>query len=262
MNLNIFGKHSKESQEDLQTQEIKQAASIDGMAPPQKDFVNPFKKNETTPEPTMSNNPTQSNDEFNLNAEHDELFSSQEAPKNVDPNLNNLPTPSTEPIENPTNLPGAEIPPETVDSSNLNNKEIQETPPETVGSSNLNNEEIQEMIDETVEKIIDEKWDKVVSNVEKVVKWKDELESQLNLVKEDLVNVKDTFESLEKKITNKIGSYDKGLMDVGSEIKALEKIFQKITPTLVNNVNELSKIASDFKEKNSSTQIEDKKDQS
>lgn len=111
----------------------------------------------------------------------------------------------------------------------------------------VSKDQIQEMVDETVEKIIEEKWEKVVNDVQKVVKWKDEQERQINLLKEDITQIKDQFEKLEKKLVNKVNEYDKDLLNVSSEIKGLEKVFQKITPTLVNNVNELSKITKNMK---------------
>jgi len=108
-----------------------------------------------------------------------------------------------------------------------------------VGS--LNKDQIVEMIDETVEKIIDEKWNELVGSVNKIGKWKDKTESVIEMLKEDIVAMRDGFSKLETKIVNKISNYDRDIMDVGGEIKALEKVFQKITPTLINNVNELSK---------------------
>jgi hypothetical protein len=108
-------------------------------------------------------------------------------------------------------------------------------------------EHIQELIDETVEKVIEERWDLLTKNVEKVVKWKGSVEQEVNMLKEEIVQIKRGFENLEKKIVSKINSYDTNIMDVNSEIKALEKVFQKITPTLINNVNELSKIADKIK---------------
>ncbi len=110
-----------------------------------------------------------------------------------------------------------------------------------------NEDEIQEMIDETVEKIIDERWEKLTSSVEKVVKWKADVEREIGVIKEDIGLIKEGFEKFEKRVLNKVSSYDKDILDVNSEIKALEKVFQKITPTLVNNVNELSRIANDLK---------------
>jgi len=113
--------------------------------------------------------------------------------------------------------------------------------------SNFNREEILEMINETVEKVIEERWESLVNNVEKISKWREKKDEELTMLKEDLVSIKESFEKLEKKLFNKINDYDRNILDVNSEIKALEKVFQKITPTLINNVNELSRIAKDFK---------------
>ena len=114
-------------------------------------------------------------------------------------------------------------------------------------NNQYNENNIQEMIDETIEKVIEERWEKLVTGVEKVLKWKEKQEAQINLIKEDIVHIKEAMMMLEKKLLGKINSYDSNIMDVNSEIKALEKVFQKITPTLINNVNELSKIAEDIK---------------
>ncbi|MEC8220786.1 MAG: hypothetical protein VX028_01835, partial [Nanoarchaeota archaeon] len=96
-------------------------------------------------------------------------------------------------------------------------------------------------------KIIDERWEKVTSNVESVVQWKDSIEREIDLLKHDIVTIKEGFEQFEKRLLNKINTYDRNILDVNSEIKALEKVFNKITPTLVNNVNELSKIADNLR---------------
>jgi len=49
-------------------------------------------------------------------------------------------------------------------------------------------------------------------------------------------------------VLGKIGDYDKTLENVGTEIKALEKVFQKILPGFVENVQELSRITRRIKE--------------
>lgn len=108
-------------------------------------------------------------------------------------------------------------------------------------------DKIQEMIDETVEKIIEDKWNMLEEKVNKVLRWKETKDAEINMLKEDLVALGEGFNKLEMKLINKISNYDKNILDVNSEIKALEKVFQKVTPTLINNVNELSKIADEFK---------------
>ena len=45
---------------------------------------------------------------------------------------------------------------------------------------------------------------------------------------------------------SKIADYDKNLLSVGTEIKAME-VFQKVLPTLTENVGELSRITKEIK---------------
>ena len=59
------------------------------------------------------------------------------------------------------------------------------------------------MIDEIVEKVIEERWKTLVSNVEKVVSWKEKQESHINMIKEDIVSIKETFDKLEKRLISK-----------------------------------------------------------
>jgi hypothetical protein len=114
-------------------------------------------------------------------------------------------------------------------------------------SSSVNFDKTQEMIDETVEKIIEDKWNMLEEKVNKVLRLKESKDAEINMLKEDLVALGEGFNKLEMKLINKISNYDKNILDVNSEIKALEKVFQKVTPTLINNVNELSKIADEFR---------------
>ena len=153
-------------------------------------------------------------------------------------------------LESPSNQKNVNSDSTSNDLANLNS---------SIPNSSQSKEEIQEMIDETVEKVIEEKWEKLLKSIEKVVNWKERQEKEVELLKSTMNEVKESFGKLEKKITNKISSYDSGLLDVNSEIKALEKVFQKITPTLVNNVNNLEKIAESIK---NSTGVKVEKDKS
>ena len=45
----------------------------------------------------------------------------------------------------------------------------------------------------------------------------------------------------------KVGEYDKHIGDVGTEVKALEKVFQKVLPGFIENVSELSRITEEMK---------------
>ena len=45
----------------------------------------------------------------------------------------------------------------------------------------------------------------------------------------------------------KISQYDSNITDVGTEIKAMEKVFQKILPNLTENVNKLDRMTKSSK---------------
>ena len=69
------------------------------------------------------------------------------------------------------------------------------------------------------------------------------------LVEQQTKDLKSTLDNLHSAIIGKIGEYDKNLLSVGTEIKAMEKVFQKILPSLSDNVAELSKITTRLKGK-------------
>jgi prefoldin subunit 5 len=105
--------------------------------------------------------------------------------------------------------------------------------------------------EELVESIIDEKWEELMKNINKVIEWKNKTETRIIAMEQKIENLKENFAQLQRAITGKIGDYDKHITDVGTEIKALEKVFQKVLPTFTENVNELSVIANKFRKTSS-----------
>lgn len=124
--------------------------------------------------------------------------------------------------------------------------EIQQqyVPPQP-GNDNSDKEQIQEV----VETIVAEKWEDLVKDIKKVVDWKEKTESRMVQIEEQIKGIKENFDKLHTGVIGKISEYDESLSNVGTEIKALEKVFQKILPSLTENVNELSRITSDIKKK-------------
>ncbi len=106
-----------------------------------------------------------------------------------------------------------------------------------------------ERIEEVAEAIIDEKWDELMKNVDKIAAWKETTEIKITNLEQAINNLKERFEELHKGILAKVGEYDKGIRDVGSEIKAMEGVFKKVLPTLTENVSELSRITKTMKGK-------------
>ncbi|PIN86587.1 hypothetical protein COV19_03650 [Candidatus Woesearchaeota archaeon CG10_big_fil_rev_8_21_14_0_10_44_13] len=105
----------------------------------------------------------------------------------------------------------------------------------------------EDRIQEIAEAIIDEKWSELISNVNKVIEWKDVAETRIAKIEQQLSDIKGNFDRLHEGVLGKLTDYDKGIREVGVEIKALEKVFQKVLPGFIENVNELSRITSTMK---------------
>lgn len=104
-------------------------------------------------------------------------------------------------------------------------------------------------IEEITEAIIDEKWNELVKNINKIIDWKEKVESRVDAIEQEIKDMKANFNSLHDAILGKIGEYDQNMNNLGADIKAMEKVFQKILPTLSENINELSRISKEFKKK-------------
>ena len=110
-------------------------------------------------------------------------------------------------------------------------------------------EQVQDMVEEIAEAIIEEKWDDLLKDIGKIVDWKNKTETRLTSLEQKFSDLKDNFDELHKAIISKIGDYDQNILNVGAEIKAMEKVFQDVLPMFTDNVNELSRIVDKVKKK-------------
>lgn len=108
---------------------------------------------------------------------------------------------------------------------------------------------VDERIEEIAEAIIDEKWNELVKNINKVMEWKEKTEARIVQIEQVVADIKQQFESLHQGVLGKIGQYDQNITNIGVEIKAMEKVFQKLLPAFTENVNELSRITRNVKDK-------------
>ena len=104
--------------------------------------------------------------------------------------------------------------------------------PQESGSSN----------EEIIEQIIDEKWNDLVKDVNKIVAWKEAMTQRIEKLEQRMDDLKADFDKLHEGIIGKVGEYDKNLLEVGAEVKAMEKVFSKVLPVFTENVAELSRI--------------------
>lgn len=101
--------------------------------------------------------------------------------------------------------------------------------------------------EELIEAIIDEKWNELVKDINKVIEWKQKADAKLQVMEQRMNDLKDQFDKLHQAIIGKIGEYDKNMLNVSTEMQAMEKVFSKVLPSFMDNVNELTRITDGMK---------------
>lgn len=101
--------------------------------------------------------------------------------------------------------------------------------------------------EELIEAIIDEKWNELVKDINKVIEWKQKADAKLQVMEQRINDLKDQFDKLHQAIIGKIGEYDKNMLNVSTEMQAMEKVFSKVLPAFMDNVNELTRITDNMK---------------
>ena len=160
-----------------------------------------------------------------------------------EPQENNFPPPQPEAQIPPPQPMNFNIPPPSPEDNNRDMMNQRPMPQMNSFSGGMSPEEIEEI----VEPIIDEKWEELMKNVDKIITWKELTESRIVKIEQMMQDLKERFEELHKGILSKIGDYDKSIKDVGSDIKAMESVFKKVLPTFTENVSELSRITKNIK---------------
>jgi len=100
-----------------------------------------------------------------------------------------------------------------------------------------------EAIEEIAEAIVEEKWAEKKRDIDKVMEWKDEVTIKLTQLQQQIDDLKSSFDGLHKGLLGKISEYDENLTNVGTEIKAMEKVFSRVLPSLTDSVNKLQRIS-------------------
>jgi len=105
----------------------------------------------------------------------------------------------------------------------------------------------EERVQEIAEAIIDEKWEELSKDIRKVIEWKEKNEDRIAKLEQQIIDLRLSIDSLTKSVMNKVSSYDQNIIDVGTEVKAMEKVFQKVLPSLTESVNKLERMTKDSK---------------
>lgn len=106
-----------------------------------------------------------------------------------------------------------------------------------------------ELIEQIAETIIDEKWQRVTENIGDLSAFKENVSLNLTAIKQEMLRMQGRFDALQRAVLGKVHEYDANISDVGTEIKALEKVLQKIMEPLTSNIKDLQKITDKLKER-------------
>jgi hypothetical protein len=101
--------------------------------------------------------------------------------------------------------------------------------------------------EEMIEAIIDEKWNDLLADINKVIAWKEATDARIAKMEQQMVDLKESFDKLQGAVVGKVGEYDQHILEVGAEVKAMEKVFSKVLPVFTDNVAELSRVADAMK---------------
>ncbi len=104
-------------------------------------------------------------------------------------------------------------------------------------------------IQSVVEEIIDEKWQNLVSSIGDISAWKSQFVDDLEATKQEVLRLQSRFDNVQAALTGKVSDYESAMRGISNDMKALEKVFEKILEPLTSNIKELKHITEDLREK-------------
>jgi hypothetical protein len=117
---------------------------------------------------------------------------------------------------------------------------------------------LQSSPEELIETIIDEKWNELVKDINKVIEWKQKADGKIAMMEQQMSDMQTQFDKLHQAIIGKVGDYDRHILEVGTQLQAMEKVFGKVLPTFIDNVSELGAITQKIKYFDNAGRVEKK----
>ena len=105
----------------------------------------------------------------------------------------------------------------------------------------------EDRIHEITESVVNERWEDLMSSLGNIPIWKEKTSNDIVAMKQEILRISNRFDNLQVAVLGQVKEYDKSVRDIHSEMKALEKVFERIMEPLVVNVKELNKIVEEMK---------------
>lgn len=106
-----------------------------------------------------------------------------------------------------------------------------------------------EDIERVSEAIIAEKWKDVSRDIDSIKKWRDETDTALSNLSDRMTKLEMKLDAVQQAILGKVDEYGKNISDVGTELKAMQRVFGTVMPTFTENVKDLRELVDTAKVK-------------
>ena len=107
-----------------------------------------------------------------------------------------------------------------------------------------------ERVHAIIEAVVSEKWEEITGKIGDVAVWKERTNMNILSLKQELVRANERFTNLQNAVLGRVKTYDQGIQDIHTEMKALERVFERIVEPLVSNIKELNRITQELKRVN------------
>lgn len=104
-----------------------------------------------------------------------------------------------------------------------------------------------ENVEILIENIVEEKFQRMLEAYGDIGAWKEKVRTEVIAIKQELLRIRNKLENTERAILGRVTKYDKDIVDMGSEVKALEKVLQNILKPLTSSVKELQSVTKKLK---------------
>lgn len=102
-------------------------------------------------------------------------------------------------------------------------------------------------VEALIEQIMEEKWNELTADVGDISIWKEKVRTEIISIKQELLRIEHRFEEVNKAVVGKVSEYDRSVRTIGTDVKAIEKVLQKILEPLTYNVKELQRVTEKLK---------------
>lgn len=158
-------------------------------------------------------------------------------------NTESIPAPDLEAPSPNDDISSEEMQESTITKTTTPPVTEEETPQQIPQRQNI------EQIEEIAESIVSEKWQEIGSTIGTLNIWKEKITAEIEATKQEILRLRNQYENLQAAMLGKVEEYQKNISEIGSEMKALTKVFEKIIQPLTTNIKELSKITEKLKRK-------------